>query len=87
MSNQVSVVLNGLIYLSFFKVSFQWVLIVSDVSSTVYFRFRNYRNTGVVFISENIIPLSFPMKKYKSENDGVFRRSFPTVFIPNDRHA
>ena len=84
MSNHVSVVLNGLIYLSFFKISFQWVSIVSDVSSTVYFRFRNYRITDVVFIFDNIVSFSFPMKKCKSESGGAFRRSFPTVFIPKD---
>jgi len=82
MSNQVSVVLNGLIYLSFFKISFQWVSIVSDVSSTVYFRFRNYRITDVVFIFDNIVSFSFPMKKCESESGEAFRRSFPTVFIP-----
>jgi len=27
------------------------------VFSTVYFRFRNYRNTDVVFVSENTVPL------------------------------
>ena len=50
--------------------------------STVYFRFRNYWNTSVVFVSENIVLLSVPMKKnMKVKNGGVFRRSFPTVFI------
>ena len=87
MSNQVSVVLNGLIYLSFFKISFQWVSIVSDVSLTVYFRFRNYRITDVVFIFDNIVSFSFPRKKCKSESGGAFRRSFPTVFIPIDHRT
>ena len=50
-------------YLSFFKISFRWVSIVFDVSSTVYFRFRNYRITDAVFISDNIISFSFSMKK------------------------
>ena len=63
MSNQVSVVLNGLIYLSFFKISFQWVSIVFDVSSTAYFCFQNYRITDVVFISDNVVLFPFPMKK------------------------
>ena len=50
--------------------------------STVYFRFRNYWNTSIVFVFENIVLLSVPMKKkYESKNGGVFRRSFPTVFI------
>jgi len=87
MSNQVSVVLYGLIYLSFFKISFQWVSIVSDVSSTVYFRFRNYRITDVVFIFDNIVSFSFPMKKCESESGGAFRRSFPTIFIPTDHRT
>ena len=50
--------------------------------STVYFRFQNYWNTSIVFVFENIVLLSVPMKKkYESKNGGVFRRSFPTVFI------
>jgi len=55
------------------------------VFSTVYFRFRNYRNTGAVFVFENTVPLSFLMKKYESKSGGVFRRPFPTVFIPNQQ--
>ena len=51
------------------------------VFSTVYFRFRNYRNTGAVFVSENTVPFSFPIKKYESKNGGAFRRPFPTIFI------
>ena len=33
------------------------------VLSTVYFHFRNYHITDVVFISDNIVSFSFPMKK------------------------
>ena len=44
--------------------------------STVYFRFRNYRNTGAVFVFENTVPFSFPIKKCESKSDGVFRRRF-----------
>ena len=62
-SHMVSVVLYGLTYLSFFKISFQWVSIVFDVSSTAYFRFQNYRITDVVFISDNVVLFPFPMKK------------------------
>ena len=51
--------------------------------STVYFRFRNYRNTGAVFVSENTVPLLFPIKNCESKSGGVFRRLFPTVFIPS----
>ena len=83
----VSVVLYGLTYLLFFKLSFQWVSIVFDVSSTVYFRFRNYRITDVVFISDNIVSFSFLMKKCESESDGFFHRSFLTVFIASGVHT
>ena len=75
----VSVVLYGLTYLSFFKISFLRVSIVINVFSIVYFRFRNYHAT---FVSDNIVSLSFPIKNYESESDGAFRRSFPTIFIP-----
>ena len=44
---------------------FWWISIVIDVFSTAYFLFRNYRNTGIVFVSENTISLSFPMKNMK----------------------
>ena len=52
--------------------------------STVYFHFRNYRNTGAVFVSKNTVPLLFLIKKCESKNGGVFRRPFPTVFIPTE---
>ena len=70
-----------------FKISFWWVSTVIDVFSTVYFRFRNYQNTVIIFVSENTVLLSFPMKKYESENGGVFCRSFPTVFIPKETQS
>jgi len=57
------------------------------VLSTVYFRFRNYQNTGIISVSENTIPLLFLIKKYENENGGVFRQLFPTVFIPINRDA
>jgi len=41
------------------------VLMVIDVFSTVYFYFRNYHNSVVVFVSENTVPLLFPMKNVK----------------------
>jgi hypothetical protein len=49
-SYMVSVVVYGLIYLSFSKISFRWVSIIIDVFSIVYFRFRNYHNTDAVFL-------------------------------------
>ena len=45
------------------SVSFQWVSIVIDVFSIVYFRFQNYRNTDAIFIFDNIETLPFPIKK------------------------
>ena len=88
MSNHiVIVVIYGLTYLSFFKISFQWVSIVFDVSSTAYFRFQNYRITDVVFIFDNIVSFSFSMKQYESESGGAFHRSFPTVFIPRRKEV
>ena len=67
----VSFVLYGLTYLSVFKILFRSVL------STVYFCFRNYHITDVVFISDNIVSFSFPMKKkYESGNSGALADGF-----------
>jgi len=49
------------------------------VFSTVYFCFRNYQNTGAVFVSENTVPLSFPIKKCESKSGGVFHRPFSSL--------
>jgi len=82
MSNHmVSVVLYGLTYLLFFKISLRWVSIVFDLSLTVYFRFQNYRNTDTIFISDNIVSFRFRWKKCESENDRAFRRSFSSLNI------
>ena len=87
MSNHiVIVVIYGLTYLSFFKISFWWVLFVFDVSSTVYFRFWNYRITYVVFISDNIVSFSFSIRKCESESGGVFRRCFRPFSSLSVRH-
>jgi hypothetical protein len=51
-----------------------------------YYRFRNYRNIGVVFISDNIVSILFLKKKYKKESDSVFYRPFPIVFVPTERY-
>ena len=77
----VRVVLYDLTYLSFFKISFRQVSIVIDVVSIVYFRFQNYHDTDVVFVSDNIVSFSFSMKNCESESGETFYRSFPTVFI------
>jgi len=50
----------------------------------VYFRFRNYSNTDAVFVSDNTVSLSFPIKNYKNKSDGAFRL---TVFIPSIGYA
>ena len=52
------------------------------VLSTVYFRFQNYHITDVVFISDNIVSFSFPIKKYESGNSGASRRSFSSSIPP-----
>jgi hypothetical protein len=49
-----------------------------------YYRFRNYRNIGAVFVSDNIVSISFSRKRCENESDLAFYRSFPIVFIPND---
>ena len=47
--------------------------------SILYFHFQNYGDAAAVFI--DIVSFLFSMKKYKSKSDGIFYRSFPTVFI------
>ena len=71
-SYMVYVVLYSLTYLSFFKISSWWVSIVIDVFSIVFFRLWNYHNTDAIFVSDNIVSLSFLIKNCKSESDGVF---------------
>jgi hypothetical protein len=39
------------------------VLMDSIYFSIDYYRFRNYRNVGVVFVSDNIVSISFSRKK------------------------
>jgi hypothetical protein len=45
-----------------------------------YYRFRNYWNIGVVFVSDNIVSILFS-KKYENESDLASYRSFSIVFI------
>jgi hypothetical protein len=47
-----------------------------------YYRFRNYRNIGAVFVSDNIVSISFSRKKNENKSDLTSYRSFPLVFIP-----
>jgi len=48
-----------------------------------YYRFRNYRNIGAVFVFDNIVSISFSRKKCDNKSDLATYRSFPIVFIPN----
>jgi hypothetical protein len=47
-----------------------------------YYRFRNYRNIGAVFVFDNIVSISFSRKRCENESDLASYRSFPIVFIP-----
>jgi hypothetical protein len=47
-----------------------------------YYRFRNYRNIGAVFVFDNIVSISFSRKICENESDLASYRSFPIVFIP-----
>jgi hypothetical protein len=44
-----------------------------------YYRFRNYRNIGAVFVFDNIVSILFSRKKCENESD--LYRSFAIVFI------
>jgi hypothetical protein len=47
-----------------------------------YYRFRNYQNIGVVFVSDNIVSILFLRKRCENESDLASYRSFLIVFIP-----
>jgi hypothetical protein len=47
-----------------------------------YYHFRNYRNISAVFVSDNIVSISFSRKRYENESDLASYPSFPVVFIP-----
>jgi hypothetical protein len=44
-----------------------------------YHRFRNYRNIGAVFVSDNIVLTSFSRKNYENESDLASYRSFSSL--------
>jgi hypothetical protein len=48
-----------------------------------YYCFWNYRNIGAVFVSDNIVSISFSRKKNENDNDLALYRSFLIVFIPS----
>ena len=78
--HMVSVVLYGLIYFLFFKISFRWISIIIDIFSIVYFYFQNYCNIDGVFTSDNIVAFLFLVKKY--ESDGAFTDRSIVVSLP-----
>jgi len=53
----------GLAYLSFSRISFSWIPIVIDVFFDRLLSFLNYRNIGVVFVSDNIVSILILRKK------------------------
>jgi hypothetical protein len=69
----------GLACLSFLMILFSWIPIVIDVFSDRLLHFRNYWNISAVFVSNNIVSISFSRKKCEIESDLA---SFPIVFIP-----
>jgi D-lyxose ketol-isomerase len=51
-----------------------------------YYRFQNYQNIDAVFVSNNIVSISFSRKRCENESDLASYRSFPIVFIPTHKH-
>jgi hypothetical protein len=68
--------------LSFFRYRSQRFRSLSMYFLIDYYRFRNYRNIGAVFVSNNIVLISFLRKRCENESDLASYRSFPIVFIP-----
>jgi hypothetical protein len=69
--------------LSFFRYRSHGFRSLSMYFPIDYYRFRNYRNIDVVFVSDNIVSISFSRKRCENESDLAFYRSFPIVFIPS----
>jgi hypothetical protein len=67
--------------LSFFRYRSHGFRSLSIYFSIDYYRFRNYRNVGVVFVSDNIVSISFSRKKCENKSDLASCQSFLTVFI------
>jgi hypothetical protein len=74
----------GMTCLSFFL---DIVLMDSDRLSMYfridYYRFRNYRNIGAVFVSDNIVSISFSRKKNENKSDLTSYRFHPYRYVPN----
>jgi hypothetical protein len=68
----------------FWGYSFHWFRSLSMYFPIDYYRFRNYRIIAAVFVSDNIVSISFSRKKYEIESDLVSYQSFPIVFIPRN---
>jgi hypothetical protein len=72
--------------LSFFRYRSRGFQSLSMYFSIDYYRFRNYRNIGAVFVSDNIVSISFSRKRCENESDLASYRSFPIVFIPKYKY-
>jgi hypothetical protein len=72
--------------LSFFRYRSHGFQSLSMYFSIDYYRFRNYRNIGAVFVSDNIVSISFSRKRCENESDLASYRSFPIVFIPKYKY-
>ena len=59
----------GLTRLSFFRYRSYGFWSLSTYFLINFYRFRNYRNIGAVFVSDNIASILFSRKKCKSESD------------------
>ena len=59
----------GLACLSFFRCHSYGFRSLSMYFPIDYFHFQNYRNIGAVFVSDNIVSISFSKKKYENESD------------------
>jgi hypothetical protein len=68
--------------LSFFRYRSHGFRSLSMYFPIDYYRFRNYRNIGAVFVSNNIVLISFLRKRCENESDLASYQSFPIVFIP-----
>jgi hypothetical protein len=59
----------GLACLSFFRYRSHGFRSLSMYFPNDYYRFRNYRNIGAVFVSGNIVSISFSRKRCENESD------------------
>jgi hypothetical protein len=71
--------------LSFFRYRSHGFRSLSMYFPIDYYRFRNYQNICAVFVSDNIVSISFSRKRCENESDLASYRSFPIVFIRSRR--